>query len=68
LTVVPSRAEALQQVAGESISCGTSVVGFKICGLEDIKVKSKTGILVPKFDIEKFAHALDEVIALDKAT
>jgi glycosyltransferase involved in cell wall biosynthesis len=62
LIVVPSRIEALPQTATEALSCGTPVVGFKIGGLLDIVIDNLTGKLVPKFDVQSLASAIDEVL------
>ena len=66
LVVVPSRIEALPQTATEAMSCGTPVVGFDIGGLRDIITNGKSGILVPKFDIEHLSSAIDKILSRPK--
>jgi glycosyltransferase involved in cell wall biosynthesis len=67
LVVVPSRAEALGQVATEAISCGTPVVSFSIGGLPDIVLENITGKLVTPFDTQELAQAIDKVLVHGKS-
>jgi glycosyltransferase involved in cell wall biosynthesis len=65
LTVVPSRQEALPQVATESLMAGTPVVSFSVGGLADIVLDGKTGLKVAPFDISELAKAIDFSIKND---
>jgi len=65
LTVVPSRQEALPQVATESLMVGTPVVSFSVGGLADIVLDGKTGMKVPPFDTSELAKAIDFCIKND---
>ena len=58
VVVVPSRLENLPQVATEAASCGVPVVAFNTCGLPDVVVHKKTGLLVEPFDPEEMATAI----------
>jgi glycosyltransferase involved in cell wall biosynthesis len=65
LTVVPSRQEALPQVATESLMVGTPVVSFSVGGLADIVLDGITGMKVPPFDTSELAKAIDFSIKND---
>jgi len=66
VVVVPSRAEALPQVATEAISCGTPVVSFNVGGLPDIVIENHTGVLVNQFNTKEFSEAIDKVLMQGK--
>jgi glycosyltransferase involved in cell wall biosynthesis len=58
LFVVPSRAEALGQVAMESIACGTPVIASEVGGLPDVVLPGRSGWLFPPGDSQKLAELL----------
>lgn len=62
LVVVPSRAEALGQVATEAISCGTPVLSFKIGGLSDVVINNITGATVTPFNTKIFSDYIDKFV------
>lgn len=62
VTVVPSRKEALPQVATESLMAGTPVVSFHVGGLIDIVINEVSGFKVDNFDTMKLALTIDHCI------
>jgi len=54
---VPSRVEGWGIVATEAAAMGKPVIGTKVVGLEEAILDGKTGILVPKDNIEEFSRA-----------
>lgn len=59
LTAVPSIAEAFGQIAAESLSCQTPVVGFNKTGLADIIVHKESGYLAEPYSLESFCDGLE---------
>ena len=57
--LVPSRVDNMPLTAMEAQSCGCPVVAFDIGGLPDIVLGDITGLLVPAFDIEVLANAIN---------
>jgi glycosyltransferase involved in cell wall biosynthesis len=55
---VPSRVEGWGIVASEAAAMGKPVIGTKVVGLEEAVIDGKTGILVPKDNIEEFSRAI----------
>jgi glycosyltransferase involved in cell wall biosynthesis len=55
---VPSRVEGWGIVATEAAAMGKPVIATKVVGLEEAVIDGKTGILVPKDNIEEFSRAI----------
>ena len=55
---IPSRVEGWGIVATEAAAMGKPVIGTKVVGLEEAVLDGKTGILVPKDNIEEFSRAI----------
>jgi glycosyltransferase involved in cell wall biosynthesis len=55
---MPSRVEGWGIVATEAAAMGKPVIGTKVVGLEEAILDGKTGILVPKENVEEFSRAI----------
>lgn len=64
ITIVPSRQEALPQVATESLMSGTPVISFRVGGLRDILFTDRSGITIDNFDTTTFAEKLDSCMKI----
>jgi glycosyltransferase involved in cell wall biosynthesis len=62
MCIVPSKQEALPQVATEALMAGTPVASFEVGGLIDIVQNGINGYLIPKFDTQKMAETLDRFL------
>lgn len=60
--VVPSRQDSLPQTATEPQACGVPVIAFDTCGLPDVVEHGVTGMLVPAFDTDAFAHGIVKLL------
>ena len=60
LTIVPSINENFPNVILESMSCGTPVISFNTGGISNI-IDNKNGVLVEKFDIDKFIKSISSL-------
>ncbi|WP_315905497.1 glycosyltransferase [Vibrio fluvialis] len=67
ITIVPSRLEAFGQVAAESLSCQTPVIGFDNSGLHDIVQHDVTGYLAPPFDTNMIAQYIEHFFQLPES-
>jgi|GEM_PF-2599566 len=63
LLVLPSRVEALGQVAMEAIACGTPVIGAEIGGIPDVVIPGRTGWLFPAGDVDRLHALLAELVS-----
>lgn len=61
VVVVPSRQESFGQVAAEAQTCGAPVVVFDNSGLADVVQDGVTGRVVPAFDTQALAAAINWV-------
>ena len=62
ITVVPSKIESFGQIASESTTCGTPVVGFNYSGLKDIISNNETGFLVEPYSYFKLGESIIELL------
>jgi len=62
LFVFPGIRESLGMVYLEAQSCGLPVVAFRNAGVPEAVQDGKTAILVPMYDMEPFADAIEQLI------
>jgi glycosyltransferase involved in cell wall biosynthesis len=60
--VIPSREEQFGQTAAEATACGCPVVGFAVGGVTDIVEETRTGFLVPPFNIRELRDGIETVM------
>jgi glycosyltransferase involved in cell wall biosynthesis len=65
MCIVPSKQEALPQVATESLMAGTPVASFEVGGLRDIVINGFNGIKVANFNTARMAQQLDQYLCTD---
>ena len=65
MCIVPSKQEALPQVATESLMAGTPVASFEVGGLRDIVINGFNGIKVANFNTARMAQELDQFLCSD---
>lgn len=63
LFVAPSEEDNLPNTVMEALACGTPCAAFKIGGMPDLIDDQQTGVLVPPFDADRLARAVEWVIA-----
>ncbi|WP_407662930.1 D-inositol-3-phosphate glycosyltransferase [Mycobacterium tilburgii] len=66
LVAVPSYSESFGLVAVEAQACGTPVAAAAVGGLPVAVRDGVTGSLVTGHDVDDWAHALDELLQLDR--
>lgn len=64
----PSRldSESFGVAAVEAMACGTPVIASDASGFTEVIENEKTGIIVPKEDVDKFAEAMKKMYFMDK--
>ena len=64
--LMTSRWEGFGLVVTEAFEMGVPVISFDLPALKELINDGKSGILIPKFDIEKFANAMYELAINDE--
>jgi glycosyltransferase involved in cell wall biosynthesis len=67
LFITPSLQDNFPNVALESISCGTPVVGFEVGGIPEIVRNNQTGAVVPVGDVAALGQAVERLLGDDAA-
>ena len=62
LFVFPGIKESLGMVFLEAQSCGLPIVAFDNAGVPEAVQNTKTGLLVPMFDLDNFVQAIDRLL------
>jgi len=62
VVAVPSYNETFGLVAAEALACGTPVVAANVGGLREIVQDGETGTLVPSYEPQDWAKALNDII------
>jgi glycosyltransferase involved in cell wall biosynthesis len=57
--VIPSLEDNQPNTVLEAMACGTPVVGFNVGGIPEMIDEGKTGLLVPRGDVQKLARAIE---------
>lgn len=63
--VMPSKIEGLPGVILEAMYCQIPVVAYDVGGISEVIQTGKTGWLIPAGDKEKFAQAIESVLAVE---
>lgn len=62
LLVLPTRAEAFEQVLSEAMSCGTPCVSFRVGGVPDVVRHGQTGLLAEPEDVASLRQAIETLL------
>lgn len=60
--LIPSHWEGLSTVAIEAMAMNKPVIAFDVAGNPEVVIHQETGFLIPPFDLEQFADAIEKII------